>query len=659
MLRFLVIFMAMAFTAFAQEAELLKGADAPANGMWVEQLDLSKMSQGYGTSQAARSIVGKPITLKGVVYPHGVGTHADGAMVIDLKGAAERFIAMVGVDDETAGKGSVSFDVWVGDTLAASTGTMHGGDAPKLLSVDLRGAQQVTLETTDAGDGNGFDHADWGGALLLLKPGATAKPESLATAVATDDAPQIAPFADALEPVIHPPRIVGATPGRPFLFLIPATGEAPLTYAADNLPPGLALDTATGIVSGSLLGIGTTQVKLIVRNAKGETSRTLTIVGGERKLALTPPMGWNSWYVWGPMITDAQMRAAADAMVSSGLAAHGYQYVNIDDGWEAGRDAEGNIQTNERFPDMSSLGDYIHARGLKFGIYTSPGPKTCGGYMGSYRHEAQDIRAYAEWGVDFVKHDWCSYGGIAKDKSLEEMIKPYRHLQTALETCSRDMVYSLCQYGMGDVWKWGADVNANLWRTTGDSGDTWGIMSSIGFKQDGLEKFAGPGRWNDPDMIQSGMLGMAAAPRPTHLAPNEQVTQMTLWAIIAAPLLLSCDLTQLGAFDKALLMNDEIIEINQDVLGQQGNRRAIDGRTEVWARPLSDGTLAVGLFNRGVAKKEITARWSDLGIEGKQPVRDIWQHKDLGECADAFKVEVPGHGAVFVKIGIPTISQPS
>ncbi|MCX5759110.1 MAG: NPCBM/NEW2 domain-containing protein, partial [Candidatus Hydrogenedentes bacterium] len=607
------------------EADLLKGTDAPANGMWVEQLDLSKMSQGYGTSQAAHSIVGKPITLKGVVYPHGVGTHADGALVIDLKGAAERFIAMAGVDDETAGKGSVTFEVWVGDTLAASTGTLHGGDAPKLLSVDLRGAQQLTLETTDAGDGNGFDHSDWGGALLLLKPGATARPESLATAVATDDAPKIAPF----------------------------TGEAPLTYAADNLPPGLTLDPGTGVVSGALLDIGATQVKLTVRNAKGEASRTLTIVGGERKLALTPPMGWNSWYVWGPMITDAQMRAAADAMVSSGLAAHGYQYVNIDDGWEAGRDAEGNIQTNDRFPGMRSLGDYIHERGLKFGIYTSPGPKTCGGYTGSYQHEAQDIRAYAEWGVDFVKYDWCSYGGLAKNNSLEEMIKPYRYLQTALEACNRDMVYSLCQYGMGDVWKWGADVNGNLWRTTGDSGDTWGIMASIGFKQDGLEKCAGPGRWNDPDMIQAGMLGMAAAPRPTHLAPNEQVTQITLWAIIAAPLLLSCDLTQLGAFEKALLMNEEVIEINQDVLGKQGNRRAKDGRTEVWARPLSDGTFAVGLFNRGVAKKEVTARWSDLGLEGKQPVRDVWQHKDLGECADAFKAEVPGHGAVLLKLGAP------
>lgn len=652
MSRYAVVFMMCICPAvLGQEADVLKSTAAPADSIWLDQLDLSKVSQGYGTTQAARSIVGKPITLKGDVYPHGIGTHAEGAIIIDLKGVAERFTAIVGVDDETSGKGSVTFDVWIGDTLAASTGTMHGGDMPKLLSVDLHGAKQLTLETSDAGDGNSYDHSDWAGALLMLTPGANVKPETVVVAVPNEDAPAIAPFIDTPEPAIHPPQVVGATPGRPFLFLIPATGESPLTYVAENLPAGLALDASVGIISGVLQDAGTSQVKLTVRNAKGETSRTLTIVGGERKLALTPPMGWNSWYVWGLNITDQQMRAAADAMVSSGLAARGYQYVNIDDGWEAGRDAEGNIQSNERFPDMRALGDYIHSRGLKFGIYTSPGPKTCGGYTGSHGHEAQDIRAYAEWGVDFVKHDWCSYGSLAKDNSVEEMIKPYRQLQTALEACSRDMVYSLCQYGMGDVWKWGADVNGNLWRTTGDSGDTWGVMASIGFKQNGLEKYAGPGRWNDPDMIQAGMLGMAATPRATHLTPNEQVTQMTLWAIIAAPLLLSCDMTQLGAFEKALLMNDEVIEINQDVLGKQGWRCAKEGRTEVWMRPLSSGALAVGLFNRGVSKKEVVVRWNDLGIEGKQPVRNVWLHRDLGECSDVFKVEVPPHGAVLVTVG--------
>ena len=340
-------------------------------------------------------------------------------------------------------------------------------------------------------------------------------------------------------------------------------------------------------------------------------------------------------------------------MVASGLAAHGYQYINIDDCWEGDRDANGEIQSNERFPDMKALGDYIHAKGLKFGIYTSPGPKTCAGYAGSYQHEEQDARTYAAWGVDFVKHDWCSYGGLAKDNSVAEFQKPYRVMLAALENSGRDMVYSLCQYGMGDVWKWGQEVGANLWRTTGDSGDTWGNVAGIGFKQNGLEAYAGPGHWNDPDMIQVGKLGMAAQPRDTHLTRNEQIAQMTLWSILASPLLLSCDLAQLDAFTFALLTNDEVLDVNLDPLGKQGSLRVKNGRTEVWARSLFDGTLAVGLFNRAAAKRDVAVRWADLGLQGRQPVRDLWQKKEIDTFDDGYTVQTPGHGAVLIKIGVP------
>jgi len=339
-------------------------------------------------------------------------------------------------------------------------------------------------------------------------------------------------------------------------------------------------------------------------------------------------------------------------MVKSGLTAHGYQYINIDDCWEGTRDARGEIRPNEKFPDMKALADFIHERGLKFGIYSSPGPKTCAGFEGSFGHEEQDAQTYARWGVDFLKYDWCSYGQIAKDDSLQELQKPYRLMREALDRCGRDIVYSLCQYGMGKVWEWGAQVGGNLWRTTGDIGDTWSAISSIGFSQNGLEKYAGPGRWNDPDMLQAGFLG-GALPRPTRLTPNEQIAQMTLWSLIAAPLILSCDLSRLDQFTLDLLTNDEVLDVNQDPLGKAAGCRAKDGLKEIWARPLFDGTLAVGLFNLSSERMTVTARWPDLGLKGRQPVRDLWQQKNLGVFEGSFAAEVPAHGAAMVKIGKP------
>ena len=334
------------------------------------------------------------------------------------------------------------------------------------------------------------------------------------------------------QPAIHGPRIVGSTPGRPFLFLIPATGEKPLHFAAENLPEGLTLDPETGIISGSLKQPGSTVVEIEVKNARGSAKRELTIVGGQHKLALTPPMGWNSWNCWASAVSDAKVRAAADAMVNSGLAAHGFQYVNIDDCWEGNRDAKGEIQTNKKFPDMKALADYVHSKGLKLGIYSSPGPKTCAGYEASYKHEAQDAATYARWGVDYLKYDWCSYGDIARNPDRAALMKPYQVMRKGLDECGRDIVFSLCQYGMGDVWKWGAEVGGNCWRTTGDITDNWGSMSGIGFGQDGHEKYAGPGHWNDPDMLVVGKVGWGPSLHPTQ--PQAQRADHAHLALVPA-----------------------------------------------------------------------------------------------------------------------------
>jgi alpha-galactosidase len=634
----------------ADDVAALAGKEPPPHAIWLDRLDLRKIDQGYGFPRAGRSVDRHPLTLQGQVFEHGIGTHAESEMRIDLHGAAAQFLAVVGVDDEVRHRGSVGFEVWVDGRKVADSGVLKGGQAPKRLSADLRGAKQLILVVNDGKDGIDHDHADWAGAVLVLVPGATARPETVYAPA--EPAPAMVRETSPL-PAIHAPIITGSTPGRSFRFLIPATGEKPLTFSARNLPPGLSLDERTGIITGALRSPGTTVAAISVKNAQGVAQGKLTIVGAEHSLALTPPMGWNSWNCWAGAVSDEKVRAAADAMVRSGLAAHGFQYVNIDDCWEGHRDARGEIQTNAKFPDMKALADYVHSRGLKLGIYSSPGPKTCAGYEASWQHEQQDADTYAKWGIDYLKYDWCSYGSIAPHPDREGLIKPYRVMRGALDRCGRDIVFSLCQYGMGDVWEWGASVGGNCWRTTGDINDSWSSMSGIGFGQNGHERFAAPGHWNDPDMLVVGRVGWGPSLHPSRLKPHEQITHITLWCLLSAPLLIGCDMSAMDDFTLALLTNGEVLAIDQDPLGKPASRLKLDGAKEVWARPLADGTLTVGLFNRGTTSQDIQVGWEDLKLQGAQTVRDLWAKKDLGRFTERFQATVPVHGAVLLKIGTP------
>jgi len=278
-------------------------------------------------------------------------------------------------------------------------------------------------------------------------------------------------------------------------------------------------------------------------------------------LARTPPMGWNSWNKFASRVDDSVIRETADAMVSGGMKDAGYLYINIDDTWEGERDAKGNIQSNKKFPDMKSLADYVHAKGLKLGIYSSPGPNTCAGYEGSYGHEEQDARTFAAWGIDYLKYDWCGARTLYSD---EEMQALYQKMGDALRATGRQIVYSLCQYGRQEVWKWGPEVGGNLWRTTGDIRDSWESMSKIGFGQDELGEWARPGHWNDPDMLEIGNGGMTE---------DEYKTHMSLWAILAAPLLAGNDLREMTSSIRDILTNREVIAVDQDKEGKQGRRR--------------------------------------------------------------------------------------
>jgi len=621
--------------------------EPPPNAVWLDQLDLSLTEQEWGQPRIGQSVGEKPLTLGGRIYAHGLGTHATSELHIDLYGVATALLADIGVDDETKQHGSVVFTAWVDGAERFRSPVLRGGAAPQRVRLDLRGAQRLVLVVEDAGDGIDNDHADWAGALLLLRSDAAARPAAVRRA--PDPAPALA-VGDPPEPQVHAPRITGATPGRPFLFRIPATGTPPLGFAAGPLPPGLTLDPDTGIITGRLAQAGRWAVPVTVTNPVGQATYTLTIVGGYDALALTPPMGWNSWNVWGTSVDDAKVRAAAEWMVRSGLAAHGYAYINIDDAWEGERDAEGRIQPNEKFPDMAALADYVHSLGLKLGIYSSPGPKTCANYEGSYEHEELDAQQWAAWGIDLVKYDWCSYGSIVKGRSDRLTLRhPYDVMRAALDGVDRDIVYSLCQYGMGNVWEWGAEVGGNYWRTTGDIVDTWASLSDIGFRQDVAAPYAGPGHWNDPDMLVVGQVGWGPNLHPTRLTPHEQITHITLWSLLAAPLLVGCDLSQLDAFTLAILTNPEVLEVDQDPLGRAARRVRVDGRTEVWARPLADGSVAVGLFNRGIQAADVTMRWTDLGLHGPQRVRDLWTRSEVGVHAEGYTVNVARHGAAMIR----------
>jgi alpha-galactosidase len=643
---------------------LLNASAAEPKTVWLSELDLSLVSAGWGSPQADKSVTGKPIMIAGQKFDRGLGTHADSLARIDLQGGAEKFSALVGVDDAAASDcASITFTVIGDGKVLWRSGLMRLGQPAKKVEVNLNGVRTLLLVADSTKDGVNYDHADWADAKFVVagtRPAVVGPPK--------EEAVILTPKPPAT-PRINGARIFGVRPGRPFLFTIPATGERPMVFAVDDLPKGLMVDAASGQITGRIEKAGEYVVTFRASNALGSAARTFKIVCGD-SLALTPHMGWNSWYVWENHVTDQIMRAAADAMVSSGMIQHGYQYVNIDDCWAVKpeskdadlggvpRDAQGRINANRRFPDMKALTDYIHSKGLKAGTYTSPGPLTCAGHTGAYQHEEQDVQRFVEWGFDFLKYDWCSYGKIGDRQKLADLKKPYQLIGDILKKQDRDIVLNLCQYGMGEVWKWGKEVGGHSWRTAGDLGGSfYGIPGALfrdGFdvySRNELHKYGGPGAWNDPDYLLLGYLSnWKGQTVSTPLTPNEQYTHVSLWCLVAAPLIFSGDITRLDDFTFSLLTNDEVIDVDQDPLGKPGRRVWEDDGSEVWARDLEDGSKAVGLFNRGEEPATVAAKWADLGVTGRRIVRDLWRQQDLGTFDGKFEAAVPRHGVVFIRL---------
>lgn len=631
--------------------------------VWLDELPVTTMVGGWGETRANRSVEGRRLTIGEVKFDRGVGTHSESLAVYDMGGKAVAFDADVGIDAEVFPSGqaaSVKFIVRADGVDVAATKVLKGKQAPVHLHADLKGAKLVELVVSDAGDGDTYDHADWANAFFTMQDGARPKPAELGRDQLGILTPPVAPA-----PRINGAKVYGVRPGRPIVWRLPVSGERPMTIAAEGLPEGATFNAATGVLGGRVAKAGTYPITFTATNAKGSAKQVIKLVVGD-KIALTPPMGWNSWNCFAGAVTGQNIKDTIDVFAKTGLADHGWSFINIDDFWQnkpsdkndktlqgPARNPDGSIAVNKRFPSekglgMKDLADYAHSFGLKIGLYSSPGPYTCGGCVGSWKHEWQDAKTYADWGYDYLKYDWCSYGGVAVGDGHGNLMYPYRLMGEALKAQDRDIVFSLCQYGMGYVSTWGAALGGQCWRTTGDITDTWGSMNGIIHQQLDSWPYAGPGAWNDPDMLVVGRLGWGSL-RPTRLTHNEQYTHMSLWAVCCSPLLIGCDLTQLDDFTLSLLTNDEVIETNQDELGAQAARVAKTARTEVWAKPMSDGSLVFALFNVSGLNTEVAVDFASLGLEGRWRVRDLWAQQDVGTFEGRYAKEVFAHATHLVR----------
>lgn len=636
--------------------------NAPIKEVWIDELGSSSCYvQDWGTPQINKSVVWTPLTVNGVVYERGIGAHSIGRMLFDLDGKALSISGLAGADDNNLYAGKFQFKI-IGDRKELwKSGVVKKGDPIQEFNVDLSGIDKVLLLVEECGDGIMYDHADWINVKVTtrgeVKP-IPAWPKAIAKEkyILTPQSPE--------HPIINNPLVYGARPGNPFLWTIMATGQRPMKFEASGLPDGLKLDQTTGFITGKAKTKGEYKVLLKATNDKGRDEKEVLFKIGD-EIALTPPMGWNSWNCWGLSVDDEKVRDAA-RMMNDKLHAHGWTYVNIDDGWEAKeRTKQGEILSNEKFPNFKALTDYIHSLGLKFGIYSSPGHITCGGHVGSYQHEEIDAKTWEKWGVDYLKYDHCGYLEIQKNSEEKSIQEPYIVMRKALDKVNRDIVYCV-GYGAPNVWNWGEQAGGNQWRTTRDITDEWNVVTAIGFFQDVCAPATAPGKYNDPDMLVIGKLGKGWGEKvhDSYLTADEQYSHLSLWSILSAPLLIGCDMANIDDFTLNLLTNREVIAVDQDPLVAPAVKIMTENG-QIWYKKLYDGSYAVGLFHvdpyfilwdqdSAEAIQNETYKmqldFSKLGIQGEVTVRDLWRQKDLGNFTNNFQADIPYHGVKFVKV---------
>lgn len=630
----------------------------------LSSLDLRGVEQDWGSAQRNRSVDGNRIQIAGKSFATGIGTHANSSVEFELGGRVSAFHAVVGLDDEIPERapGSVTFAVIGDGKKLFESGVMRRGTPGKAVDLDLRGVKRLRLVVGDADDGINYDHADWADASIELVGGAPK------VVMAEKEKAEILTPKPGPRPRLTGPQVLGVRPGNPIVHWITATGERPMRFSAAKLPSGVRLDASTGALTGSIPNKGEFEFKVRAENGKGAAERTFRLVIGDR-IALTPPMGWNSWNCWGGAVDQEKVLRSAKAMADK-LRNHGWSYVNTDDGWQHMRGGKHNaIMPNKKFPDISAMFASIHAFGLKAGIYSTPWEGSYQGYIGgsapnpdgtspwlaqanenglypragehyrfaAHSFEANDVRQWVEWGVDYLKYDW---------NPLD--IPHVSAMSKLLRGAKRDIVYSLSN--SANV-AWGDDYAqwSELWRTTGDITDTWGSMKAIIDSQEQWQKFGGPGHWNDPDMLIVGNVGWGPSLHPTHLTPNEQYTHISFWCMVSAPLLLGCDLEHLDPFTLSLLTNDEVLDVDQDPLGAPAVQVENQPEYQIWSKKVTGGTV-IGVFSRSQTPVKVKLDTHELGLSVSAMARDLWRQKDIGLMGQSLSVEVPRHGVKLLRI---------
>ncbi len=638
--------------------------------IWLDDLTIKSFSEGIPAVLPKTTAVGDSMMISGTYFNRGVGVNATSILAFYLDAKATEFSALVGVDDTGNKDLPHTFYVVADRKILFDSGEMRLGDSPKPVNVKLDGVKRLGLLVKVSDEGRTKVYSNWANAQLTMLD------NHLPQNIPNSDQKYILTPAPAKTPRINSASVFGVTPNNPFLYTIAATGERPMTFSVKGLPQGLSLDTKTGIITGKVAQRGTYLTTLTATNALGKATKKMTIKIGDT-IALTPPIGWNGWNSWARNIDQQKVIASADAMVKMGLRDHGWTYINIDDAWQGKRGGTFNaIQPNEKFPTFQKMVDYVHGLGLKVGVYSTPMITSYAGYIGGssefengeitdaiiankrafryvgkHRFETNDAKQMAEWGIDYLKYDWRIDVPSAERMSV------------ALKQSGRDILYSISNSApFANVRDWVRLTNS--YRTGPDIRDSWNSLFVSAFTLDKWAPYGGPGHWNDPDMMIVGNVTTGTQLHPTRLTPDEQYSHVSLFSLLAAPMLIGCPIEQLDAFTLNLLTNDEVIEIDQDPLGKSARLVVNESGMQVWLKPLADGSYAVGLFNVGDFGKtpESYFRWGDekpkaftvdlskAGLNGTYKLRDVWRQKDLGIFTEAFKTDIRHHGVVMLRM---------
>ncbi len=658
---FLLLFLTIEASINAQSGHIV----------WLDDLPIQTYSEAMRPVSAKSNYSHDTMRINGVKYNRGVGAQSPCVLAFFINKHAKRFHAEVAMDDMGNKDIPLSFFV-VGDKrVLFEIRDMKMGDAPVPIDIDITGIQRFGLLITDkvGGVNNKKTYGNWANAHFEMAD------DFIPGYIPNTDEKYILTPLPKETPAIHSPKIFGATAGNPFLYTIAATGLKPMQFSAEHLPKGLQVSSQTGIITGKVTERGTYQVIIKAKNKSGQASQKLEIRIGDT-IALTPPIGWNGWNAWEQKIDREKVMASANAMVEKGLRDHGWSYINLDDSWQGVRGGPDTaLQPNAKFPDIKGMVDYIHSLGLKAGIYSTPYIASYASYvggssnfpaggetresfklkkpsgMGAYRFEKNDAKQIAAWGFDFLKYDWKI-----------DVISTQR-MSEALKQSGRDIVFSLSNNAPFEkVTDWAS--LSNMYRTGPDIKDSWSSLFATTFTLDKWSPYSGHGHWADADMMIVGDVAIGPILHPTRLTPDEQYSHISIFSLLASPMLIGCPIERLDAFTLNLLTNDEVIAINQDPLGKAARLVAETDNIQTWLKPLEGGAYAVGLFNIANYGKTPQSyfRWGDetkqpfefnfakLGLKGKWRIRDVWRQKDLGIYDGLFKTAIRYHGVVMLQM---------